>query len=102
MMSDATRVALLRGLEIDPHRQEVVVSGESVRLTPTEYRVLSLLANNPGKVYSRRQLIDLALGADSPTSERSIDVHVAGIRKKLNSVAGCLETIRNEGYRFKP
>jgi two-component system phosphate regulon response regulator PhoB len=89
------------GLEIDMARHEVSCGGEKVELTATEFRLLHLLAGRPGRVFSRGELIDGALGRDVAVLDRTIDVHVVALRKKLGKCGGWIETIRGFGYRFR-
>lgn len=87
-------------LVIDTVRHKVSLAGQEVRLTATEFRLLHFLASNPGRVFSRDQLISNALGDDTVVVDRNIDVHVRGIRKKLAVDPPFIETIRGVGYRF--
>jgi two-component system phosphate regulon response regulator PhoB len=87
-------------LTVDPLRHEVVVDGESVGFTATEFRLLYYLASHPGRVFTRDQLIRNAVGEDVVILERNIDVHVRAMRRKLGRHAEAIETIRGVGYRF--
>jgi two-component system phosphate regulon response regulator PhoB len=96
---DAT---IVRGdIVIHPGRHEVLVRGESVPLTPTEFRVLHLLARRPGWVFTRNQIIDAAQGEETSVTERSVDVHIVSLRRKLGLSEVVIETIRGIGYRFR-
>lgn len=86
------------GLLLDPDRHEVRVEGARVDLTATEFRLLYALAVRPGHVLSRRQLVRLAI--DQQVAERTIDVHVRAIRRKLGAHRRMVETVRGVGYRF--
>jgi len=88
-------------LTIDPERHEVDCEGKSVALTATEFRLLHYLASHPGRVFSRSELIDAALGREIAVVDRTIDVHVTGLRRKLGSHGEWIETVRGFGYRFK-
>ena len=88
-------------LVIDPARHEVICSGKPVEFTATEFRLLHYLAAHQGRVYSRSQLLDHAVGDDVVVSNRNIDVHIRSLRKKLCSCSELIETIRGVGYRFK-
>jgi two-component system alkaline phosphatase synthesis response regulator PhoP len=88
-------------LEIDLGRHEVSCGSDTVELTATEFRLLHLLAARPGRVFSRSELIDGALGHDVAVLDRTIDVHVVALRKKLGKCGGWIETIRGFGYRFR-
>ncbi len=89
------------GILIHPGRHEVRVSGTPVDLTATEFRVLHFLARRPGWVFSRYQIVDAVHGENYPVTERSVDVQVVGLRKKLGEAGDCIETVRGVGYRFK-
>ena len=89
------------GLEIHPGRHEVLVGGKPVSLTRTEFRVLHFLARRPGWVFSRYQIIDGVQGADHVVTDRSVDVQIVSLRRKLGSAGERIETIRGVGYRFR-
>ncbi len=91
----------IRELVIHPGRHEVNLQGESINLTYTEFALLQFLAKRPGWAYSRSQIVDAVKGEDYPVTERSVDVQVAGLRKKLGSFGGNIETVRGVGYRFR-
>lgn len=88
-------------LTIDPVRHQVTVKGEPIELTATEFRVLHFLARKPGWVFTRQQIVDAVKGEDYAVTERSVDVQMVGLRRKLGPCAECIETIRGVGYRFK-
>jgi len=88
-------------LSIDPASHEVSCSNKRIDLTATEYRLLQFLASHPGFVYSRGSIIDGALGRDITVLERTIDVHIMSLRKKLGKCGGWIETIRGFGYKFR-
>jgi two-component system phosphate regulon response regulator PhoB len=88
-------------LSIDLTRHEVTVAGKPVALTATEFRILHYLATKPGRVLSRDDIIDAALGRDANVFDRTIDVHITAIRKKLGKGADQIETIRGFGYKFR-
>jgi len=89
------------GLIIDRARREVSCEGMAISLTATEFRLLQFLAHHPGRVYSRDQLIDHALGREIAVVDRTIDVHITGLRKKLGHCGEWIETVRGFGYRFR-
>jgi two-component system alkaline phosphatase synthesis response regulator PhoP len=89
------------GLTIDFGRREVSCEGSSILLTATEFRLLQFFAHHPGRVFSRDQLIDSALGKEISVADRTIDVHITGLRKKLGNCGKWIETVRGFGYRFK-
>ena len=88
-------------LSIDMNKYEVTVSGKNVRLTATEFRLLHHLASHPGRVFSREQLLSRAMGDDVVVVDRNIDVHIRGIRKKMDIEPSMIETIRGVGYRLR-
>jgi len=88
-------------LVIHPGRHEVLLRGQVVDLTFTEFRLLQFLSKKPGWAFSRTQIVDAVKGEDYPVTERSVDVQVAGLRKKLGDLGGYIETVRGVGYRFK-
>jgi two-component system phosphate regulon response regulator PhoB len=95
---EALRIA---NLLIHPGRHEVLVNGTPIDLTFTEFRLLHFLARKPGWAFSRSQIVDAVKGEDYPVTERSVDVQVVGLRKKLGALGSCIETVRGVGYRFK-
>lgn len=88
-------------LVIHPGRHEVTLAGQPLILTYTEFSLLRFLAKRPGWAYSRTQIVDAVKGEDYPVTERSVDVQVAGLRKKLGSFGAYIETVRGVGYRFR-
>jgi two-component system alkaline phosphatase synthesis response regulator PhoP len=89
------------GLVLHPGRHEVLVEGQPVPLTLTEFRVLHLLARHPGWVFTRNQIIAAAQGVDISVTERSVDVHIVSLRRKLGTIGEAIETIRGVGYRLQ-
>jgi two-component system response regulator BaeR len=92
-----------RGLRIDIQRFEVSVSGRLVELTPVEFRILSLLAQSPGRVYSRDALIQHMYLDGRIVSDRTVDSHVKNLRKKLVAATadeGWIRSIYGVGYRI--
>ncbi len=88
-------------LLVDPQRHIVTVKNKPVDLTATEFRLLHFLARRPGWVFTRQQIVDAVRGPDYAVTERSVDVQLVGLRRKLGSCADCIETIRGIGYRFQ-
>jgi two-component system phosphate regulon response regulator PhoB len=88
-------------LTINPSRHEVLVAGKPMVLTATEFRILHFLARRPGWVFTRDQIITAVKGDDYPVTERSVDVQVVGLRKKLGDIGNLIETVRGVGYRMK-
>ncbi len=99
-LSDDSTVQV-RDMVIHPGRHEVLLNGNALELTFTEFRLLHFLARKPGWTYSRSQIVDAVKGEDYPVTERSVDVQVAGLRKKLGEWGQNIETVRGVGYRFK-
>jgi two-component system alkaline phosphatase synthesis response regulator PhoP len=88
-------------LKIEPTKVRVTVSSKEVSLTTTEFKILQTLAEKPGHVFTRTQLISQIQGEHIHVTGRTIDTHIAGLRKKLSSAGRLVETIRGIGYRFK-
>ena len=86
---------------LDPGRHEVLVAGKPVDLTVTEFRLLHFLARQPGWVFTRYQIVDGVKGEDYPVTDRSVDVQIVGLRRKLGEHAAYIETVRGVGYRFR-
>ncbi|MFA6221037.1 MAG: response regulator transcription factor [Desulfomonilaceae bacterium] len=86
---------------INPSRHEVKVKQSVVNLTATEFSILEFLAKRPGWVFTREQIIDSVKGTDYPVTDRSVDVQIVGLRKKLGDSGDLIETVRGVGYRFK-
>ena len=91
----------IKNLSIDPARHEVKIESEKIDLTATEFKLLHFLARRPGIVYTRYQIVDAVHGDDYPVTERSVDVQVVGLRKKLGEYGSNIETVRGVGYRFR-
>jgi DNA-binding response OmpR family regulator len=92
------------GLEIDLGRRSVTVEGRPVRLTYVEFELLRTLAAHPGRVYSRRMLLESLWGAADYREPRTIDVHVRHLREKLEADPSdplLIQTVRGVGYRFR-
>jgi DNA-binding response OmpR family regulator len=92
-------------LKIDFSRHEVLVGGRAVNLTPTEFRLLEVMVRDPGRVFTRLQLIHAALGYDFEGFERTIDVHIKNLRKKMEPDPRnprYIKTIFGVGYKFDP
>jgi two-component system alkaline phosphatase synthesis response regulator PhoP len=99
--SDETQAIQVYDLAIHPGRHEVRVGKTLVELTSSEFRLLWLLARRPGWVLTRNQIVNAIRGEDYPVTDRSVDVHVVGLRKKLGRAGEYIETVRGVGYRFK-
>ena len=92
------------GVKIDRVRHRVTFNTEELSLTPTEFKLLECLLRQPGRAFNRHQLMDAAIGEGQIVLERTIDVHIKTLRKKLTDVGGSpelIETVRGVGYRFQ-
>jgi len=89
----------LGDLHIDLDSHQVAAAGEPIKLTLTEFRLLAALVQASGRVLSRRHLMSRAMGPGVTVTERTIDVHMTAIRKKLGSCGGLIRTVRGVGYR---
>jgi two-component system phosphate regulon response regulator PhoB len=89
-----------QGVRIDRLRHRVTVDGRNLELTPTEFKLLECLLRQPGRAFSRPQLMDAAIGDQAIVLERTIDVHIKTLRRKLGD-PDLIETVRGVGYRFR-
>ena len=89
------------GVSIDRLKHRASVDGRPIDLTPSEFRLLDTLIRNPGRAFDRAELIESALGGDTLVLERTIDVHIRSLRKKMGVAADYVETVRGVGYRFR-
>ena len=88
-------------ITIDRRRHVASIDDEPMPLTRSEFRLLETLLRQPGRAFDRSELIDAALGEDTLVLERTIDVHIRALRKKLGDLAESIETVRGVGYRFR-
>ncbi len=91
------------GIKINTSKYEVYVNDKKLNLTPTEYKMLLALSHRPGRVYSRLQLMNIAMGEAYANYERSIDTHVSNLRKKVETDPAnpkYIQTVYGIGYRF--
>jgi two-component system alkaline phosphatase synthesis response regulator PhoP len=92
---------LVRGpIEIDRTHHTVRIGDRPVTMTLSEFRILDLLLRRPGVVFSRYQIVDAVHGSDYPVTDRSVDVQIVGLRRKLGDYSDWIETVRGVGYRF--
>ncbi len=98
---DSEEKIKIHEIEIHPGRFQAFIRSELVDLTLTEFRILQLLAKRPGWVFTRNQIIDSIHGSDYPVTDRSVDVQIVGLRKKIGECGNYIETVRGVGYRFK-
>ncbi len=89
-----------QGVVIDRHSHRALYRDEELPLTPTEFRLLEVLLRQAGRAFTRFELMDAAIGEDAVVLERTIDVHIKSLRKKLGDASDLIETVRGVGYRF--
>ena len=100
--SDSSDSSLSRGLlRLDPGRHEAFCGDSPVALSATEFAILEFLLKTPGRVFTRGQIIDAVRGRDYPVTDRSVDVQILSLRKKLGAGGDAIETVRGVGYRLK-
>jgi len=95
------QILRIHDIEIDAGRHRVAVKGKDIPMTSTEFSLLRFLAARPGWVFTRYQIVDAIHGSDYPVTDRSIDVQIVGLRKKLGPAGKYIETVRGVGYRMK-
>lgn len=100
-LDDDSQVLSSNGIVLDRLQFRVTIDGESVTFTPTEFDLLWQLMEHPGRAYKRYDLMDAVMGDDTVVLERTIDVHIRALRKKLGGKADLIETVRGIGYRLK-
>ena len=89
------------GVRLDRVRHQVSIHGKPIELTPTEFRLLECFLRQPGRAFTRPQLMDAAMGDEAVVLERTIDVHVKSLRRKLGREGDLIETVRGLGYRLR-
>ncbi len=89
-----------QGIVIDRHSHRALYGDQELALTPTEFRLLEVLIRQAGRAFTRYELMDAAIGEDAIVLERTIDVHIKSLRKKLGDAGELIETVRGVGYRF--
>lgn len=95
-------IIVAHGVEIDRVNHVARCGEEELLLTPTEFRLLWTFVRQPGRPFSRNELMDTSRGEDANALERTIDVHIRALRQKLGDRSGLIETVRGIGYRFRP
>jgi len=100
-VSNNDELVRIHGISVDATRHKVEIDGNAVTLTFTEFKVLQLMTGQPGRVFTRYQIVDAVHGDDYPVTDRSVDVQIVGLRKKLGTAGQFIETVRGIGYRFK-
>ena len=98
---DENSLIRINDLKIDPGKHEVLLCGQPVEMTYSEFKILHFLAKRPGWVFTRYQIVDAVRGEEYPVTERAVDVQIVGLRKKLMAYGYLVETVRGVGYRFK-
>jgi two-component system phosphate regulon response regulator PhoB len=98
--SDSADVIEHLGVRIDRVRHRATFEGNELQLTPTEFRLLECLVRQPGRAFTRHHLMDAAIGEGAIVLERTIDVHIKTLRRKLGD-GDLIETVRGIGYRFR-
>jgi two-component system phosphate regulon response regulator PhoB len=98
--ADESAMVSIHELTVDPARHEVLVAGQPVTMTLTEFNILHLLARRPGRVFTRYQIVDSIHGSDYLVTDRAVDVQIVSLRKKLGPCAKYIDTVRGVGYRF--
>ena len=98
---ERNRILFNQNIKINPRTREVVIDGNLVPFTYTEFQILHLLMAHPGWVFTRYQIIDKIRGENYPVTDRSIDFQIVGLRKKMLGKGNLIETIRGVGYRFQ-
>jgi DNA-binding response OmpR family regulator len=91
----------LDGVALDSERHEVTVDGAVVYFTRAEFRLLWALINQPGRVFTRNELVDHITAGESYILDRNVDVHISAIRKKLGPHGGLVATVRGVGYKCR-
>jgi len=100
-ISDQEILQKVHDIEINVKRHEVLISGNQINLTSTEFRVLRLLADRPGWVFTRDQIVGAVHDQEYAVTDRSVDVMIVGLRRKLGVSGQYIETVRGVGYRMK-
>jgi two-component system phosphate regulon response regulator PhoB len=95
------RVIESQGIVINRHSHRASYHDQELPLTPTEFRLLEVLIRQAGRAFTRYELMDAAIGEDAIVLERTIDVHIKSLRKKLGEAGELIETVRGVGYRFR-
>ncbi|MCU0848655.1 MAG: response regulator transcription factor [Spirochaetes bacterium] len=96
-----TQVLRYKGVELYPEQYALSIDGSSVDLTKTEFFILRIFLENPGKIFSRDNIIDSVRGQDAYVVDRTIDVHIMNLRKKLGPYKNIIRTFSGVGYGFK-
>ena len=87
-------------ITLHPSKRQVTVSGKLIELTYTEFEILHFLIRRPGWVFTRNEIVDRVRGDSYHVTDRSVDVQIVGLRKKLGDAGKYIETVRGVGYRL--
>ncbi len=90
-----------RGLALDPVRHRVFLDGDELQLRPLEFKLIQLLLEHPGRVFTRAQLLEEVWGITGDPSSRTVDTHVRRLRERLGAYGEAVETVHGFGYRLK-
>ena len=90
-----------QGVTVDRRGHRVKIDDKSLDLTPSEFGLIDVMIRQPGRAFTRAELIDAALGDDTFVLERTVDVHIRALRQKLGNLADVIQTVRGVGYRFR-
>jgi two-component system phosphate regulon response regulator PhoB len=99
--AQADSTVKIHDLVIHPGRHEVTLAGKQIELTLTEFQILQFLSRHPGWVFTRYQIVNEIRGDETIVTDRSVDVQIVGLRKKLGHAGKYIETVRGVGYKFK-
>lgn len=98
---EESKLVIIEEISIDIPRHTVFVENDKIDFTATEFEILLLLSKHPGWVFTRSQIINSVKGDDYPVTDRSVDVQILNLRKKLGKAGNYIETVRGIGYRFR-
>jgi two-component system phosphate regulon response regulator PhoB len=90
-----------QGIRVDKRSHQALLQDQPLALTPTEFRLLETLIRQPGRAFTRHDLVESAIGDTAVVLERTIDVHIKSLRRKLGELGALIETVRGVGYRFR-
>jgi two-component system phosphate regulon response regulator PhoB len=100
-ITGSSRELRWNGLELDPVRHRVFANGTELQLRPLEFKLIQILLEHPGRVYTRAQLLEEVWGISGEASSRTVDTHVRRLRERLGSCGEAVETVHGFGYRLK-
>lgn len=100
-IKDVGETISVAGITMDVSKHNVMIGTDDIDLSTTEFDILKVLMSSPGWVFSRNQIIDAVKGSNYPVTQRSVDVQILGLRKKMGEKGQIIETVRGVGYRLK-